>query len=197
MNLKKQFKPTRFGPEPTRAAANLSATWVSITPIWGSTKKEWQQAWKISASTRGAQPPTPTSSHCMPLWIALTTRKRHYEQAVAHKVNNPFIHGNRYGVAFLDNDSSEMQRQVADASGKPGEDVLFSFASDTEAFHGRLAMARDLSKRAIDSALGTTIHRKQQRHGRWMLPYAMPSFTMLPSPGGRSSPRSLPRPRET
>jgi tetratricopeptide (TPR) repeat protein len=84
----------------------------------------------------------------------LDDAKATYEQAVAHKVNNPFIHGNRYGVAFLDNDSSEMQRQVADASGKAGEDVLFSFASDTEAFHGRLARARDLSKRAIDSALG-------------------------------------------
>jgi tetratricopeptide (TPR) repeat protein len=46
-----------------------------------------------------------------------------------------------------------MQRQVADASAKSGEDVLFSFGSDTEAFHGRLARARDLSKRAADSAL--------------------------------------------
>jgi serine/threonine protein kinase/tetratricopeptide (TPR) repeat protein len=79
--------------------------------------------------------------------------KATYEQAVAHKVNNPFIHGNRYGVAFLDSDSSEMQQQIADASGKPGEDVLFSFASDTEAFHGRLASARDLSRRASASAL--------------------------------------------
>jgi tetratricopeptide (TPR) repeat protein len=124
----------------------------------------------------------------------LDDAKATYEQAVAHKVNNPFIHGNRYGVAFLDNDSSEMQRQVADASGKAGEDVLFSFASDTEAFHGRLARARDLSKRAIDSA---TIHPKQQQRGRWMLPYVMQSFRTLPSPARTSAPRSLPPPRET
>jgi serine/threonine protein kinase/tetratricopeptide (TPR) repeat protein len=83
----------------------------------------------------------------------LDDAKATYEQAVAHKVNNPFLHGNRYGVAFLESDTSEMQRQVADASAKPGEDVLFSFGSDTEAFHGRLARARDLSKRAADSAL--------------------------------------------
>jgi tetratricopeptide (TPR) repeat protein len=83
----------------------------------------------------------------------LNDAKATYVQAVAHKVNNPFLHGNRYGVAFLDNDSSEMQQQIAAATGKPGEDVLFSFASDTEAFRGRLANARDLSNRASDSAL--------------------------------------------
>lgn len=76
-----------------------------------------------------------------------------YQQAIAHKVDNPFLHGNRYGAAFLENDTAEMQRQVAASSGKPGEDVLLSFESDAEAFYGRLANARKLSQRAIDSAL--------------------------------------------
>jgi tetratricopeptide (TPR) repeat protein len=58
-------------------------------------------------------------------------------------------------VAFLENDTAEMQRQVAAVNGKPGEDVLLSFASDTEAFHGRLSSARTLSQRAIDSAQGS------------------------------------------
>jgi eukaryotic-like serine/threonine-protein kinase len=75
-----------------------------------------------------------------------------YQQAIAHKVDNPFLHGNRYGAAFLENDTAEMQRQVAAATGKPGEDVLFSFESDTAAFYGLLASARRLSQRAIDSA---------------------------------------------
>ena len=75
-----------------------------------------------------------------------------YRQAVAHKVNNPLLHGNRYGAAFLENDVAEMQRQVAATDGKPGEDVLLSFESDTAAFYGLLASARRLSERAIDSA---------------------------------------------
>jgi eukaryotic-like serine/threonine-protein kinase len=75
-----------------------------------------------------------------------------YEQALAHKVSNPFLHGNRYGVAFLESDFPEMQRQVAEASRKPGEDVLLSFDSDTKAFHGCLGKARVLSKLAADSA---------------------------------------------
>ncbi|MDQ1389984.1 MAG: eukaryotic-like serine/threonine-protein kinase [Acidobacteriaceae bacterium] len=78
-----------------------------------------------------------------------------YEQALAHKVDNPFLHGNRYGAAFLENDAAEMQRQVDAAMGKPGEDVLLSFASDTEAFYGRLGGARRLSQRAIESARGS------------------------------------------
>jgi serine/threonine protein kinase/Tfp pilus assembly protein PilF len=84
----------------------------------------------------------------------LDNAKKKYEEAIAHKVDNPFLHGNRYGVAFLENDLPEMLRQVAAASGKPGEDVLLSFQSDTEAFYGRLANARKLSQRAIDSARG-------------------------------------------
>ena len=75
-----------------------------------------------------------------------------YQQAIAHKVDNPVLHGNRYGAAFLENDAAEMQQQVAAATGKPGEDVLFSFESDTAAFYGLLASARRLSQHAIDSA---------------------------------------------
>jgi predicted Zn-dependent protease len=78
--------------------------------------------------------------------------KAKYDEAVAHKINNPFLHGNRYGVAFIEGDAAEMQRQVAAMKDKPGEDVLLSFASDTDAFYGRLSSARELSRRAVESA---------------------------------------------
>jgi len=43
---------------------------------------------------------------------------------------------------------------VQEATGKPGiEDSLFASQSDTEAFHGKLAAARELSRKAVDSAL--------------------------------------------
>ncbi len=75
-----------------------------------------------------------------------------YQEAVAHKVNNPLLHGNRYGVAFYEGDAAEMNRQVAGQKDKPGADVLLSFASDTDAFYGRLAGAREKSQRAIEAA---------------------------------------------
>jgi eukaryotic-like serine/threonine-protein kinase len=82
----------------------------------------------------------------------LPEAKTKYQEAIEHKVDNPVLHGNRYGVAFLENDIAEMKKQMAATSGKPGEDVLFSFASDTESFYGRLSSARELSKKAVDSA---------------------------------------------
>ncbi len=75
--------------------------------------------------------------------------KAKYQEAIAHKVNNPVLHGNRYGVAFYEGDVAEMGRQVDGQKGKPGEDVLLSFASDTDAFYGHLTSAREKSQRAI------------------------------------------------
>jgi eukaryotic-like serine/threonine-protein kinase len=64
------------------------------------------------------------------------------------------LHWVGYQLAFYRGDSAEMSRQVAWAAGKPGtEDILLSFQSDTEAFYGHLAKARDLSRRAVDAAV--------------------------------------------
>ena len=82
----------------------------------------------------------------------LDDAKTKYKEAVEHKVDNPFLHGNRYGVAFLESDTAEMKRQIVAVSGKPGEDILLSFESDTEAFYGHLNAARELSKRAAEAA---------------------------------------------
>src|SRR5262249_41127812 len=82
----------------------------------------------------------------------LDAAKETYRQAAEHKIDNPILHGNRYGVAFLENDAGQMEQQIAATSGRAGEDVLVSFASDSEAFYGRLEKARNLSQRAIESA---------------------------------------------
>jgi tetratricopeptide (TPR) repeat protein/predicted Ser/Thr protein kinase len=76
-----------------------------------------------------------------------------FEQAMAHKVDSPFLHTSLYGVAFLRGDATEMQRQADWGTGKPGvDDILLSSQSDTEAFPGHLRKARDFSRRAVESA---------------------------------------------
>ena len=75
-----------------------------------------------------------------------------YQQAMAHKVELPGVYTTLYGVAFLQDDIVEMQRQAARATGKPGENRMLSYQSDTEAFSGHLGKARDFSRRAIESA---------------------------------------------
>ena len=79
--------------------------------------------------------------------------KAAYQLATSRKLEYPSLHSNRYGVAFLEGDLEEMQRQADWAKGNPeAEGILLSAQSDTEAFSGRLGKARELSQRAVDSA---------------------------------------------
>jgi eukaryotic-like serine/threonine-protein kinase len=79
--------------------------------------------------------------------------KAMYERALARHIDIPDLHTYRYGIAFLEHDAEEMQRQADWAMGKPGvEDVSLSFQSDTEAYSGHLAKAQELSRRATESA---------------------------------------------
>ena len=59
-----------------------------------------------------------------------------------------------YSLAFLSGDTAEMERQVAWAAGRPGEeDQMLDLHADTQAYYGRLEKARDLARRASDSAV--------------------------------------------
>jgi serine/threonine protein kinase/Flp pilus assembly protein TadD len=59
-----------------------------------------------------------------------------------------------YALAFLSSDNAEMERQVAWAAGRPGEeDQVLTLHADTQAYYGRLEKARDLARRATDSAV--------------------------------------------
>jgi DNA-binding winged helix-turn-helix (wHTH) protein/Tfp pilus assembly protein PilF/TolB-like protein len=75
-------------------------------------------------------------------------------RAQTKNLDSAGLHWMRYYLAFLQGDFAQMERQVAWAAGKPGaEDILLSAQSDTEAYYGRLSNARNLSRRAVDSAV--------------------------------------------
>ncbi len=64
------------------------------------------------------------------------------------------IRGDLYSLAFLSGDTAEMERQVAWAAGRPGEeDQMLNTHADTQAYYGRLEKARDLARRAVDAAV--------------------------------------------
>ncbi|MFI5118572.1 MAG: protein kinase, partial [Terriglobales bacterium] len=64
------------------------------------------------------------------------------------------IRATLYALAFLTGDTGEMERQVAWAAGRPGEeDQMLNIHADTQAYYGRLEKARDLARRATDSAV--------------------------------------------
>ncbi len=83
----------------------------------------------------------------------LDKAKAMYQETVRRKLDNGGPRAYMYGVAFLERDLDEMQRQARWAADKPGvADSLLSYQSDTEAFFGRLAKAREFSRRAVQSA---------------------------------------------
>jgi eukaryotic-like serine/threonine-protein kinase len=66
------------------------------------------------------------------------------------------IRASLYSLAFLSGDTAEMDREVAWAAGRPGEeDQMLNIDADTQAYHGRLEKARELARRAADLAIRT------------------------------------------
>ena len=75
------------------------------------------------------------------------------QEAQAHNLDNPSVHLNLYIVDFLQHDAAGMEREAAGLMGKPGyEDAMLGAESDTAAYGGHFAKARELTRRASDSA---------------------------------------------
>ncbi len=75
------------------------------------------------------------------------------DEAQAKNLDSPPLRFKLYVLAFLKNDAAGMAQQVAWSAGKPGvEDALLGGEADTAAYSGRLAKARELSRRAVTSA---------------------------------------------
>jgi eukaryotic-like serine/threonine-protein kinase len=64
------------------------------------------------------------------------------------------IRGNLYLLAFRRGDGKGMERELAWAAGRRGdEDMMLSGQADTEAYYGRQTRARDYSRRAVEAAM--------------------------------------------
>jgi eukaryotic-like serine/threonine-protein kinase len=76
-----------------------------------------------------------------------------YKQAEERKLESEFLLANRYYLAFLKGEAAQMERFASAAMGKPGmEDLLLSNQADTQAWYGKFKNARELTRRAMDSA---------------------------------------------
>jgi serine/threonine protein kinase/tetratricopeptide (TPR) repeat protein len=76
------------------------------------------------------------------------------KQAQDRNLESAWLISDCYGLAFVQGDTATMQKLVTAAAGQVGaEDLLLSNASDTEAYYGRRTKARELSRRAVESAL--------------------------------------------
>src|SRR5262249_47917157 len=87
-------------------------------------------------------------------FLALNRRdeaKQVLQRALTRGLDTSFLHLALYQVAFLENDTKEMEAQVSALSSK-GTPFGFGIQSGTEAYFGRLGNARGFSKRALEIA---------------------------------------------
>ena len=117
--------------------------------------------WEKSApECREAMQLNPENGYLLSLLIAdnllldrLEDAKAAYQQGRAHKLENAFPDSVMYVLAFAEDDAAGMQKYFDAAMGKPQfEDILLTMRSDIEAYYGRLAKAREFSRRAEESA---------------------------------------------
>jgi hypothetical protein len=74
-------------------------------------------------------------------------------EAQARKLDGVIERNALYALAFLGADSAAMAEQQKWFAGKPEENWGLALASDTEAYAGHVSKARELTKRAVDSAV--------------------------------------------
>ena len=87
-----------------------------------------------------------------------------YKQAEERKLEGEQLLAGRYGLAFLKGDATQMAQMAAAAMGKPGmEDFMLAAQADTEAWYGKLKNARELTRRAMDSAAAQRRQRDCRR----------------------------------
>jgi eukaryotic-like serine/threonine-protein kinase len=89
-------------------------------------------------------------------YLALN-RLREAREVVAESegkgLDSPYLHIISYEISFLENDGTGMSQQVASGAGQLGvEDVLIALDSDTNAYFGKVAKARELTRQAMASA---------------------------------------------
>jgi tetratricopeptide (TPR) repeat protein/predicted Ser/Thr protein kinase len=139
-------------PRNDEPAANL---WIAFT-LMGDYEKAYAaalRAWKINPGSGNNYVNLAYSYQ----WIGqLEQVKATVKDSRAHGIDSPWLPLALYMVDFLEHDPAGMERQVADASGKPGvDDQILFLQSETATYHGEFAKSRELTGRAASSALRT------------------------------------------
>jgi serine/threonine protein kinase/tetratricopeptide (TPR) repeat protein len=117
---------------------------------------------KAIAETEACQrlePTLPGYSNLAEYYVSvgrLKDARQTIQEAQQRNFDGFFIRAPLYALAFLSGDTAEMERQVAWEAGRPGEeDQMLNIHADTQTYYGRLNKARDLARRAADSAVRT------------------------------------------
>jgi serine/threonine protein kinase/tetratricopeptide (TPR) repeat protein len=118
---------------------------------------QWDKAIAETEAAQELEPTIASYSNLANSYIAVNRLKdarQTLQEAQQKGFDDLFIRSNLYSLAFLSGDTAEMERDVAWAAGRPSEeDQMLNLHADTQAYYGRLEKARDLARRASDSAV--------------------------------------------
>ena len=79
--------------------------------------------------------------------------KATFDKAAVRKLDGFDVRLPMYMLAFLSGDQAAMQQDVAWSTGRPGaEDPMLMAQADSEAYYGKVAASRELSRRAAETA---------------------------------------------
>ena len=105
-------------------------------------------------------------------------------QALAAKLDVPNLHRLLYFLAFVQNDSSAMERELSLVASKGAESAAYSFtmAAETEAYAGRMEKARGLMERARSAY--EALHQNEQA-ALWLAALSMTEAEVGDETGAR------------
>jgi len=84
----------------------------------------------------------------------LSDAQKTFLEAENRKLDDDVLHADRYGLAFVQGDTKAMAEQVSWYSGRPeSEHEILALQSYTAAYAGHLGQARQLTERAVQSAV--------------------------------------------
>jgi serine/threonine protein kinase/tetratricopeptide (TPR) repeat protein len=126
---------------------NLATKYIAI----GQPEKAVEQASEAIRINPAAFLPHENLSQALQMLGRFDEQKQVVEQALARNPDDPECHGARYAIAFLEQDKSRMQQEVAWAAGKQIEPWFLKAQAAAAAFEGRLNASAQHYRDAADA----------------------------------------------
>ena len=137
-------------PRDSRAYSNLGNVYTAQGQ-YEKAAEAAKQALRLAPERVG--PYASLANHTLALQRLDETRQAIHD-GQGQKLDNFVLHNALYALAFLGADSAAIAEEQQWFAGKPDyENFGLSLASDTEAYGGHLGKARELTKRAVESAI--------------------------------------------
>ena len=148
-------KAVQTAQEAIESYPRSAGAYVNLGNVYGA-QGQYEKATEATRQAVRLAPDTPYYGNLANYALALQRfdeARQSIHETQVRKLDDYITHNALYALASLGSDSAAMAEQQQWFAGKPEESFGLTLASDTEAYGGHLAKARELTKRAVDSAI--------------------------------------------